>query len=179
MPIYGKKTVLFPLEMVDIQYFANILSDDNRKRLINFQPEKPESELNFFLDNFFKKDEEDHESWVVKRLYNNVMKDVAFIYVYKYQPHFYQLIMLPDELYLSGLVKHIKSGNLTFLEDILQIIKNHYVSIPRLEIKIPSDDKIMNILIKKAGFKREGVLHDYACFKDSNYDVSVYTPVRG
>lgn len=177
LPIFGKKTVLFPVEMVDFNYFSSILNKQNRKRLCNFIPDNPSDEFYFFMENMFQNDE-DHLTYIARIIQGKASKNIGMFYIYKFTRNLYQFIFLPDPGYLNGLKKRLENDSNPFIEDCLKALIETLKDITRIEIKLPDDDKLMSMLLKKSGFKKEGTLRKYSFIDDTPYDVCVYSLIK-
>lgn len=179
-PIFGKKTVLFSFEQnqKDIEFLFKILTPANKQRFLNLFAFKDENdELGYVID-YIINSNDIHTTYLVKTMQGKASKNIGVIYIINYYEHLRQIVFIPDEQYLNGLSKYLDSNELSYLEDCLTSLINEYSDVKRLEIKLLSEDKIMQKLIKKIGFKREGVLKSYYKNCTSFKDVSLYSMVK-
>lgn len=180
MTIFGKKTVLFPFELYqkDIDFLFNILTETNKKRFINLLNFNSfNDEFSYVLENIMKSNNE-HETYILKNVQGKNSKNIGIFYIFKYNEHINQIIFIPDEEYLNGLSKYLDKNELSYLEDGLNIIKEKFNQIKRLEIRLLNEDKLMKKLVKKSGFKKEGILQSYYKNCTSYKDVVLFSYVK-
>lgn len=177
----GKKTILFPFEMTDFDFFFKVYSQTEKHKLGELRKLGDEKKIKLFLMNAMANGL--LVAWVAYTKEGKASKKGGVIYIFDITQHSCSVHGIIDKDLLKGLATRLKSKKkLTYTEDALRtVVKFCFGEFnrERVDTNIPVDNRLAIKLAEKVGFKKEGVLRKYAKIGDKTLDVAIYSMLKG
>ena len=157
--IYGKKTIGFPTTMQDIPHLVSLLREDKTGNMGKFCLKNFSSEdatlglISMFANNNIK-------CWTFSTKQGKGAKVCCYILLDDITPFSCSLMGMMDLQFAKGLTTQLRKEKYTYSEDALRgglgyIFKN--LGLSRIEAEIMEFNRKSMALVKKVGFKREGI----------------------
>ena len=178
--IIGKRVLLFPLEVVDIDHFVQLHREDKNGMLGEFCLR----EMTF----------EEAKKYILTLLVTNQIrvftgyakegkasKKLGYIYLSCVTPFSCNVVGIIDKEMLKGLGKVIRQDKYTFSEDALRTITQwcfNGAGFTRIEYRTFKKNLLSMRLAEKAGFTREGILRKSFKIGEDYLDMVIYSILK-
>lgn len=183
--LYGKKTILFPMMDHEWDYFTEVYGQEDYRKLYGLVDEEGVEKAKQAL----KAKSEDGTGlfWVVRSNQGKKSRNVGIIFVLDYGDHRCNVNGAMDRKFKRGLGIRLKDKEyrekhgVTFTEDAFKVVIDYCfneIGKDRIESTIEEDNKLAINLTKKVGFKKEGVLRDFAKNGNGYLNVVMLSIVR-
>lgn len=171
--VYGRKVVLFPMEMVDFPQFLKLHREDSKGYLMKYcLKNMTDEEAAIYLIALLAAGQ--IKVWSVFTKEGRKSHCIGFIYLSDMTSFSATITGIMDSAVAKGVVKLIRHGKYTFSEDTLRAMYAHCfngMGLSRLDTQILANNRRALNIAKKAGFIEEGRFRDaYKC-DDAFYDI--------
>jgi len=175
----GKKTLLFPFAPADFDYFFELYEQEKYK-FGELKKIGDKEQIKMFLIQSFAS--LSLLAWVGYTKEGKASRRAGIIYLFDITDRSCSIHGVVDKQFLKGLAKRLKQKDkLTYTEDALRTVLNFCFTEfnrERVDTTIPKNNRLAIALVKKVGFKQEGILREYAKIDDNPIDVVILSILK-
>lgn len=180
-PIIGRKVVLFPFEITDLNHFVELHRKDR----------------NGFLQRFCLKNLGDEEArsytvgvlssgqisvFTVMTKEGKASRIAGYIYISGLTPNSCEISGVMDKQFSKGLGRLVRKDKYTYSEDAFRTLISYLFetinTMNRIQVEIVESNKLSLALVNKVGFTKEGVFRDYLYVDDRKENVVILSLLR-
>ena len=174
-PLYGKKVILYPMVEKDYDYFFEVYGQEENKKLYQLgEIGDSEAIKTSFIE---RQGNGEIYPWIVYTIQGKASRKVGIIFVILEGEHRCNINGVIDKIFLKGLAQRIKNNEkITYTEDSIKaVIKFCFKELQRerIEATIEYSNRLAINLMKKVGFRREGILKKFAKIGDAYLDIVI------
>jgi len=178
--IIGKRVLLFPLEIVDLDHFIQLHREDKNGMMGRFcLREMTKEEARKYVLTLLATGQ--IKAWACYSKEGKASKKIGYIYLTDVTPFSCKIVGILDKEVLRGLLKVIKRGKYTFSEDALRTMVSwcfNGAGFNRIEYRTFSDNLLSRRLAERAGFIKEGVLRKSFKVDEEFKDMVIYSILK-
>jgi RimJ/RimL family protein N-acetyltransferase len=165
MILYGRRTVLFPIEVADIERFVALHRGDRTGYMLRMSlSQMSEEEARRYVTLLLVSRE--LSGWTVYAKQGRKSDCIGFAYLQDVTPRVATLSGIMDPRAVKSLGRHVREGRYTYAEDVSRVVIDYCFTkltpqpFDRLETMVRADNRRAVLLNQKVGWQQEGVLRE-------------------
>lgn len=178
--IIGKRVVLFNLEPPDLEHFVRIHREDKNGYLQRYcLKEMTQDEATKYVLALLSTNQVRVFTVLTKE--GKKSRKAGYIYITDLSTRSCSLTGILDREFTTGLAKQLRKGKNTFSQDALHCILGYCflkLGLDRVESDVMENNRLAMALLKKEGFKKEGILRRYAYINGQSHDVAIFSMLK-
>lgn len=178
--LVGKKVILFPLAIVDLDNFVKLHRNDTQGYLQRYcLKEMTDDEAKRYILALLTM----HQIaiFTVMTKEGKASRRAGYVYISDFSKDACNISGIMDKEFAQGLHKQLRRDKYTYAQDALHTLLNFIFNrfeLERIETTILSRNKLALALAQKEGFKKEGVMRHYIKINGQFDDVAVLSILR-
>ena len=176
MILYGKKTILHTFTPIDFDFVYDLIRQTNEADFNIFAGLSKEEIYDIIVNGI---NEGSIAVFIAFTVEGKASKKFAVIFAFQTNIHEVSFHGIVDKRFLKGLAKRLRGKKVTYTEDAgktaLEFLKKHF---DRIETLVNKENRLSVALVKKLGFKKEGLLRKKALINGKYIDYIIFSIVK-